>query len=249
MPRAPAVLSIGTTEPRNLAGVGRDVVVAAQYGCVVVTAVAAVSAQDESGVRLLQVLASEVLEAQLDALAGIRVGAVRIGALGSVANVALVARRLETTPDIWAVVDPVLYASAGGALVEGGAFAALRDDLATLPSVVLTPNLGEAAALLGRERIGRDEMETAAMELRERGAGGVLLKGGHLDGEPVDVLATRDGTQAFAAPRIAAGMRGTGCTLAMAIACELALGRGLREAVVSARAFVRAKMTAPASGE
>ncbi len=249
MPQAPAVLSIGTTESRNLAGVGRDVAVGAQYGCAVVTAVAAVSAQDESGVRAFHVLPSNVLEAQLDAVARVRVGAVRIGALGSVANVALVARRLEAMADVWAIVDPVLHASAGGALLESDAFTALRNELAKLPSVVLTPNLDEAAALLGRERIGRDEMEAAATELYERGAGAVLLKGGHLDGDPVDVLATCDGVEAFAASRIAADMRGTGCTLAMAIAGELALGRELRGAVVSARAFVREKMTAPASGE
>jgi hydroxymethylpyrimidine/phosphomethylpyrimidine kinase len=245
----PVVLSIGTTEPRNVAGIGRDIAVAAEYGCAVVTAVAAISAQDERGVRLLHVLASEVLEAQLDALARVRVGAVRVGALGCAANVVLVARRLETMAGVLAIVDPVTQASAGGALLESGAFAALRDELATLPNVLLAPNIAEAAALLGREPIGRGQMEGAAMELRERGAYGVLLKGGHLVGEPVDVLATRDGIEAFAAPRIAAQMGGTGCTLAMAIACELALGRALRQAVIAARAFVRAKMTGPASGE
>ncbi|MHB8432065.1 MAG: bifunctional hydroxymethylpyrimidine kinase/phosphomethylpyrimidine kinase [Candidatus Tyrphobacter sp.] len=249
VPQAPVVLSIGTTESRNVAGVGRDIVVAAEYGCAVVTAVAAVSAQDERGVHLLHVLPSELLEAQLDALAPVRVGAVRVGALGSAANVMLVARRLETMAGVLAIVDPVFHASAGGALLESGAFTALRNELATLPNVLLAPNVAEAAALLGYDSIGRDQMEGAATELRERGAYGVLLKGGHLAGEPVDVLVTRDRIEAFAAPRIAAQMSGTGCTLAMAIACELALGRALREAVVAARAFVRAKMTGPAGGE
>ncbi|HEY9085564.1 MAG TPA: hydroxymethylpyrimidine/phosphomethylpyrimidine kinase, partial [Candidatus Tyrphobacter sp.] len=227
------VLSIGTSHPWNVAGIGRDAVVGAELGVRVLTAVAAVSAQDEHGVRALYVLPAAALRAQLDALAGAQIAAARIGALGSAENVDLVAAFLHSIAPVPAVVDPVFAASAGGALADEAAIVALRDHLATLVNVVLTPNLCEAAMLLGRERIERGELEEAASALYGRGAHAILLKGGHLAGDPIDALASSDGVEAFDAPRIGAAMPGTGCTLAMALACELARGRPLRNAVAA----------------
>ncbi len=242
------MLCVGTSHPWNVAGVGRDLEVGMDLGARVLTAIAAVSAQDELGVRALLVLPEATLQAQLDALSGAEIGAVRIGALGSAENVGCVAGFLHSIAPIPAVVDPVFAASTGGALANEGTIAALRDRLASLANVVLTPNLAEAAVLLERGPIGRGDLENAASALYARGAHAVLLKGGHLAGDPVDVLASPAGIETFAAPRIAAAMRGTGCTLAMALACELAHGRALRDAVLAARAFVRTKMTAAVRG-
>ncbi len=245
----PTILSIGTTHPRNVAGVGRDIAVGNEYRCGVVTAIAAASAQDDEALRELYVLPGDVVEAQLQALAKVHADAIRVGALGSAENVRIVAEHLIARSPVPTVVDPVLEASTGGELIDEEGFVSLRDGLARLSNVILTPNLMEAAAFLGRTRIGESEMDAAARELRERGCAAVLLKGGHLDGDPVDVLVTRGSAERFAAPRIAGVMRGTGCTLAMAIACELAHGRHLRDAVVGARAYLREKMTANARGE
>jgi hydroxymethylpyrimidine/phosphomethylpyrimidine kinase len=238
------VLSIGTTHPWNVAGTGRDIVVGTAMGARVFTAVAAVSAQDSGGVRALAAVDVQTFDAQLDALPWQSAGSVRVGALPTAEHVGAVAARLRPRPDLPAVVDPVLRATLGGALAAGDVAPALSNLISVLPSVILTPNLSEAGTLLGAPVPARDSMAAAAEALLGRGARAVLLKGGHLDGDPVDVLATRDGTETFGDTRIAGRMRGTGCTLAIALACELARGASLRHAVVEARAYLRAQIAA-----
>jgi hydroxymethylpyrimidine/phosphomethylpyrimidine kinase len=236
------VLSIGTTHPWNVAGVGRDLVVGCAKECRVFTAVAAVSAQDSTGVIALGPVAQELFAVQLAALPWESAGAVRVGALPTSAAVRAVAAALRARPWLPAVVDPVFAASRGGELADGAARNALEEELATLSSVVLTPNLLEAAALLHVDAIERSNLGEAATQLRARGAAAVLLTGGHLEGDPADALATSDGVEMFSEARIAGAMHGTGCTLAMALACELASGRPLPGAVRAARAFVRAEI-------
>jgi hydroxymethylpyrimidine/phosphomethylpyrimidine kinase len=240
----PIVLSIGTTHPWNVAGVGRDLIVGTTLNARVFTAVAAVSAQDAAGVRALQPAEPALFEAQLDALPWNAAGAIRVGALVTAGNAAALAARLRTHPGTPAVIDPVMRATRGGELAGEAARAALRDELAGLPNAILTPNVSEAAALLDGETLERDAIAGAAQRLQRRGALAVLLKGGHLGGDPADALATAAGVEIFCEPRIAAEMRGTGCTLAMVLACELARGAGLRDAVLAARAYVRANLAA-----
>ncbi|MFZ1018236.1 MAG: bifunctional hydroxymethylpyrimidine kinase/phosphomethylpyrimidine kinase, partial [Candidatus Cybelea sp.] len=119
---------------------------------------------------------------------------------------------------------------------------ALRDERASLPNVILTPNLAEAAFLLDCGSIDRQRLGESARRLRERGVAAVLLTGGHLEGEPADALASAEGVEILSDSRIAGSMHGTGCTLAMALACELAAGSALRHAVRAARTFVRAEI-------
>lgn len=238
----PAVLSIGTTHPRNVAGVGRDIVVGTELGCRVFATIAAVSVQDDAGVAYVHVLPAEVVRDSIASLRDAGATAVRVGALGSAENVAEVASYLRRSA-LPAVVDPVRYASTGEPLIDEETWQAVWERLAVLSTVTLTPNLAEAAEILGCE-IRADGMEAAAQALRSRGAAAVLLKGGHLAGDPTDVLATSDAVERFTQSRLDAAMRGTGCTLAMAMACELAKGSTLRDAVVTARAFLRTKMTA-----
>lgn len=234
------VLSIGTTHPWNVAGTGLDLRIGTELGVRVLSVVAAVSAQDARGVHALEPLSAAIIRAQLDAIDWDLVDAVRVGALGSAAAVQLVAQAIRGA-DLPAVIDPVLAASGGGALADDATQRAIGDDLLSLPQAIVTPNLAEASALLGRE-VGRAQLVDAARELRSRGARAVLLKGGHLSGEPSDVLADADGVETFAGGRIPGDMRGTGCTLAMALACALARGDELRAAVRFARAFVRERI-------
>jgi hydroxymethylpyrimidine/phosphomethylpyrimidine kinase len=235
----PRVLSIGTTHPRGYAGVGRDLIVGTRLQCDVSIAIAAVSLQDENGVRAVYALPAATLRAQLDFLQ--HTGVVRIGALGSADNVAVVVAWLRARGDsVIAIVDPVMRASPGGTLADEATFGAIRATLATLPNVVLTPNLLEAAALLETSEIG--DAAAAAALLRARGAKAVLLKGGHAVSDPADVLATAEGVESFVAPRIDVEMRGTGCTLAMALACGVAQRLPLRDAVLMAREYVRAEL-------
>ncbi|HEY4434244.1 MAG TPA: hydroxymethylpyrimidine/phosphomethylpyrimidine kinase [Candidatus Cybelea sp.] len=239
---ASMVISIGTTHPWNVAGVGRDLVVGCALGARVFTAVAAISAQDAGGVVALAPVDAGLFERQLQVLPWESAGAVRVGALPTARAVASLTAALARRPWLPVVVDPVLRASSGGELADAAAGEALRDELARLRSVILTPNLAEAAFLLGCGAIGRDAMGESARRLRERGAEAVLLTGGHLEGEPVDALASGDGIEILSGSRIAGSMHGTGCTLAMALACGLAAGSTLPEAVRAARTFVRAEI-------
>jgi hydroxymethylpyrimidine/phosphomethylpyrimidine kinase len=234
------VISIGTSHPWNVAGTGRDLIVGADFGARVFTAIAAVSAQDGRGVHAVHAVPNDVFAAQLSVLPWDSAGAVRIGALPTRAAVHSVAQALQAHSWIPAVVDPVFAASRGGELAGADAQQALRDELAILPNVILTPNLDEAAALLGSASVMRDSIADAAVALRGRGALAVLVKGGHLaGGEPADALATAAGVEIFSEPRIAGRMHGTGCTLAMALACELARQTPLIDGVRAARAYVR----------
>ncbi len=160
------VISIGTTHPWNVAGVGRDIVVGCRLGARVFTAVAAVSAQDRRGVFALDPIEIEVFRAQLDALPWEAAGAVRIGALPTAAAVRAVVERLRLHLALPAVVDPAFAASRGGALADQAARYAFRDELATLPNVILTPNLEEAAFLLASAPLDRSSLGDAAVTLR-----------------------------------------------------------------------------------
>jgi hydroxymethylpyrimidine/phosphomethylpyrimidine kinase len=140
------------------------------------------------------------------------------------------------------VYDPVMVASSGDALAGAGFVAAVKARL--LPLIdCLTPNLAEAAALLGGEvAASEEEMAAQARALLALGPSAVLMKGGHLAGaEAVDLLVTADGVRRFAAPRLPSpNLHGTGCTLSSAIAAHIALGADLPEAVAAAKAFVGA---------
>ena len=238
----PAVLSVGTTHPWNVAGVGLDQLIGGEFGVRVLTVTTAVSAQDAGGVRGLYPLPAEAIRAQFASIPWDAICAIRVGAAPTADAIHEVADALLQHPETPAVVDPVFTATLGGKLAEDGAFPVFRDELATLPNVILTPNVGEAAMLLGTKDLTRNDLAEAAGALLARGARAILIKGGHLSGDPVDTLASADGVDRYIDNRLPGDMRGTGCTLAMALACELARGMKLLDAVRSARAFVRAKI-------
>lgn len=237
-PNAPLVVSIGTTHPRNVAGVGLDAQIAVRYGIVHHMVIAAVSAQDEHGVQSLVALPPDSVRAQLETVAVDRAAAVRIGALGSADNASAVCDALDRVI-VPIVFDPVARASAGGWLYQSEADAkeALFEVMRRLRPI-LTPNIGEAVSLSGTEIFDHDSTLSAATRLLDQGAGAVLIKGGHMSGDPVDVLVTRDKVERFFSHRIPGTFRGTGCRLAMALACEIALGRDLVSAVKGARGYV-----------
>lgn len=238
------VASIGTTHPWNIAGVGLDARVAAEYGLPHVMAIAAVSAQDETGVHAVHVIPPQALEAQLACLPD-DVAAFRVGSLVSTESLRIVAAYLrERASRVPVVVDPVMAATLGGDLqADATLTAALRDELLALP-VIVTPNTGEAERLLGMRVRDEAEQRAAGEQFVRRGARAALVKGGHLAGEPADVLVTSADTLVLHGERLSGSMRGSGCTLAAALACELARGADLQAAAKSAREYVRAKIAA-----
>ena len=163
------------------------------------------------------------------------VRAIKIGMVGTRAVALEIAALLQARPRLPLVVDPVLAASSGARLFDGSPSAAREAYLRLSLGGLLTPNVPEAEALLGATL--EDPMQAGA--LLGEGPSAVLLKGGHLPGDPTDFLFNADGVERFAAPRIATRARGTGCRLASAIAGGLASGLPLRDAVLAARGLVR----------
>jgi hydroxymethylpyrimidine/phosphomethylpyrimidine kinase len=213
------------------------------------TAVTALTAQNTLGVRSIHAVPLQILADQIDAVVeDIGVDAVKIGMLHSADTVRAVASALQRHGLSQVVLDPVMVATSGAKLIDDPAVAVLVRELFPLATLV-TPNLDEAALLVGRPLRSEADMEAAGRELLDRGARAVLVKGGHLPGEKVsDLLLVRGADpQWLRAPRIATpNTHGTGCTLSSAIAGHLALGAPLEQAVARARDFVRGALAAGA---
>ena len=245
----PRVLSIAGSDSGGGAGIQADLKTFAALGCYGMTAITALTAQNTLGVRAIHGVPPAMLRAQIDAvLEDIGAHAVKIGMLHSPDIVLTVAEAIDRHALEKVVLDPVMVATSGAVLIDHPAIAMLVRELFGRASVV-TPNLDEAALLVGRTLDSEAAMETAARELLAMGAAAVLLKGGHLAGDVVsDLLLTKSGeVHWMRAPRIdTANTHGTGCTLSSAIAAQLALGSSLLQAVQAARAYVRAALQAGA---
>jgi hydroxymethylpyrimidine/phosphomethylpyrimidine kinase len=245
----PRVLSIAGSDSGGGAGIQADLKTFAALGCYGMTAITALTAQNTLGVRAIHGIPPAMLRAQIDAvLEDIGAHAVKIGMLHSPEIVLTVAEAIDRHALAKVVLDPVMVATSGAVLIDDPAIAVLVRELFARASVV-TPNLDEAALLVGRNLGSEAAMEAAARELLAMGAPAVLLKGGHLAGAVVsDLLLTKNGELHWMrAPRIdTANTHGTGCTLSSAIAAQLALGATLLQAVQAARAYVRAALQAGA---
>lgn len=232
-------LTIAGSDSGGGAGIQADLKTFMAFGVYGASAITALTAQNTLGVRGVELVTPEMVVAQIEAvLDDIGADAIKTGMLGSAAIIEAVARTLERYGVTQLVVDPVMVAKSGDRLLAEEAVAALRDRL--LPrALVVTPNLPEASVLLGRRVEREAEMPAAARDLHALGARYVLLKGGHLPGDPVDLLF--DGRQMIElrAPRIATPhTHGTGCTYAAAIAALLARGAEVEAAVRTAHDYL-----------
>ena len=208
------------------------------YGASVITAL---TAQNTRGVQAIHDVPADFIAAQIDSVfSDLDVAAVKIGMLSQPSTIAAVASGLTRHGAPAIVLDPVMVATSGDRLVSPEAIAALKTALIPLARV-LTPNLPEAAELLGTD-IARstDEAADHGRRLLALGCEAVLVKGGHGTGpESTDILVTRQATTPLAAPRHSTrNTHGTGCTLSSAIAAYLALGASLEEAVQEAKRYV-----------
>jgi hydroxymethylpyrimidine/phosphomethylpyrimidine kinase len=244
------VLTIAGSDSGGGAGIQADLKTFAALGCFGMTAITALTAQNTCGVRAIHPVPPDMLRAQIDAvLEDIGADAVKVGMLHSPEIVRTVAQAIDRHQLSRVVFDPVMVATSGAKLIDDPAIAVLVAELFPRTALI-TPNLDEAALLVGRPLASAQDMAQAAAELVARGARAVLLKGGHLTGDKViDVLLEASGEPIWmAAPRIAtANTHGTGCTLSSAIAAHLALGATLTQAVQQARDFVRQALQAGAS--
>ena len=201
------------------------------------TAITALTAQNLVGVAAVEPLSADFVLAQVAAVtAEFTVRATKTGMLWSASIVSQVA---ELAPSLGAlVVDPVMIATSGASLLADEAVEAYRNTLLER-ALVCTPNLDEAAALLERPAIGAGELRAVTEELYQRFGCAFLLKGGHLDGDPVDTLSGSMGTIAWRHPRVeGVNTHGSGCSLSAALASRLACGDDLISASEQAIAFV-----------
>lgn len=214
-------LTIAGTDPSGGAGIQADLKAFSALGAYGTSVITALVAQNTCGVQSVYRIAPEFVGAQLDSvLDDVRIDAAKIGMLAETAVVEVVAEKLNRARLPFVVLDTVMIAKSGDALLAPEAVAAIRERL--LPQVsLITPNLPEAAALLGCA-VAQDEksMLQQGAALLDLGCEAVLMKGGHLQhSESPDWLITRAGRQRFTAPRVnTRHTHGTGCSLSAALA-------------------------------
>jgi len=239
------VLSIAGSDPSGGAGIQADLKTFGALGCYGMAVITALTAQNTQGVRAVHIPPVEIITQQIEAIfEDIDVAAIKIGLLPSAEIVEAVAHLLEQVKRP-IVLDPVLVATSGDALSKDDVPSALIRHLFARADVV-TPNVSEAAVLAGEPL--PDDLATVrllAPTLLDKGARAILLKGGDLAGETSDDLFyDASGETLFSAPRIKLGKtghdktHGTGCTLSSAIACFLAQGFPMTEAIRAAKAFL-----------
>ncbi len=236
----PVALTIAGTDSGGGAGVAADLKTFAANGVFGTLAVTAVTAQNTKGVQAVSVLAPDMVAAQIESVvADLAPVAAKTGMLASPEIVAMVAEKARRQELPRLVVDPVLVASSGDPLFEGSATREAYGALAAV-AAVLTPNLPEAALLLGRSIESLVEMEEAARELHALGPGMVVVKGGHNPGEEaVDVVFDGASICYLRAGWVESrNIHGTGCSFSAAIAAKLALGLEPLEAVAAAKEYV-----------
>lgn len=246
------VLIIAGSDSGGGAGIQADIKTVTALGGYAATALTALTAQNTHAVTAIEAVPAAFVRQQMEAvLSDIGADALKAGMLHTAEVVEVVVEVIEKmAPNVPLVVDPVVVAKGGEALLDGPGIKMLKDRL-LLKADVMTPNLPEAEALTGLRIASLDDLEHAAQTLLTLGSKAVLLTGGHLVEKTVrDVLATPNGIEMFECPRIETRhTHGTGCTLASAIATGLAQGLALRDAVLRARVYVQeAIRTAPGLG-
>ena len=239
----PCCLTIAGSDSGGNAGVQADLRAFHAYGLHGCTVFAALTAQNPRGVSAIHAVPPDFVAAQLDAVLGTySIAALKTGMLADAAVIEVVAAKLAAYPKIAKVIDPVMVATSGARLIEDSAVETLKTKLLPLATLI-TPNVPEAEALSGMHITCRAEVREAAKRLNGEFGCAVLVKGGHAVGdlgEAEDTLFDGSEFRAFTMPWIEnpVSTHGTGCTLAAALAAELALGRGLAEAVRGAKEYV-----------
>jgi hydroxymethylpyrimidine/phosphomethylpyrimidine kinase len=256
--KPPVVLSIAGFDPSSGAGVTADIKTIAAHGCYGVACITAMTVQSTGGVQRVEALDPGLVTDTLEHLADdLEISGIRIGMLGSGKVVKAVADFLSGPSGRSAgrakaarfaniVLDPIVKSSSGANLLDPSAIGLLVERLLPLADVV-TPNIDEAAAMTGIKITNLDDMKEASGKLHELGARAVVITGGHLD-KAIDLLSftTKRGIEQeiFKAERQRSNStHGTGCAFATAMACHLALDRGLAEAALLAKTYVSAAIS------
>jgi hydroxymethylpyrimidine/phosphomethylpyrimidine kinase len=236
----PIALTIAGSDSGGGAGIQADLKTFHAREVHGLSVIAAITSQNTQGVTAVHTVPLKHIRSQLDAVFDdFAIGAVKTGMLGSASVTRLVAKEMRARKPAWLVVDPVMISTSGARLLDEDAVEAMVEELIPLADV-LTPNLPEAEALLGKKLRKAQDFDRAGKALLKLGARAVLLKGGHSDERQViDRFYDESGVMELRHRRLPIEGHGTGCTLASAIAAELAKGHAPRSAVRRAVAYVQ----------
>lgn len=234
------VLTIAGSDCSGGAGVQADIKTITAHKLYALSVITALTAQNTMGVYGVSDVAPEFVEAQMRAcFEDIVPDAVKIGMISNAQIASCIAGLLSDLGAKNIVLDPVMVATSGGKLIQTDAIAVLKEELFSL-STIITPNINEAQVLVDGKIEDIEDMQQAARELGEKYNTAVLIKGGHLgENDATDVLFYEGNFSVFSANKISTkNTHGTGCTLSSAIACNLANGKDLVQAVQNAKNFV-----------
>ncbi len=241
------MLTIAGFDPCSGAGVTADIKTIAAHGCYGAACITALTVQSTAAVRRVEVVDAKLIAETLAELSSdLEIAALHVGMLGSGKVVRAVADFLAVHKMPNVVLDPIFKSSSGTELLGAAGVRLLIEELLPLAAVV-TPNIEEAAVLTGLAVTDPEEMRMAARKIHEMGAKAVVITGGHLD-KAIDLLSftSRRGIEQelFKSARLRSNStHGTGCAFSTSISCHLAMGRGLPEAVLLAKAYVSAAIS------
>lgn len=234
-------LTIAGSDSCGGAGIQADIKAMSANGVYAMSVITAVTAQNTQGVFGIQDISPEMIESQIDVLFDdiSHIDAIKIGMVSKVESIKAISKSLRKVKNLPPVVlDPVMVSTSGSNLLSVDAKETLIKELFPL-AIVITPNLHEAEALLGKEIKNVEDMKKACVELKKLGSKYVLVKGGHLDLEATDVLYDGDNFTLVGGKIIKTkNKHGTGCTLSSAIAANLAKGMSMEEAVKEAKRYI-----------
>ncbi|MCL2132053.1 MAG: bifunctional hydroxymethylpyrimidine kinase/phosphomethylpyrimidine kinase [Lentimicrobiaceae bacterium] len=240
------ILTIAGSDSGGGAGIQADIKTISALGGFAASAITAVTVQNTLGVSNIHDIPCNIVAEQIDAvLSDFAVKAIKIGMINQADLVDVIASAIKKHRVEYVVVDPVMVATSGDKLMQNATIEKLKKELFPLATII-TPNLHEAAVLLGTAINNAEEMESAAAKLGSFGSKSVLIKGGHLsDNEMIDVLwvnyeaENEEEIHTFSVPKIETkNLHGTGCTLSAAIAVFLAYGKDIPQAVELAKKYV-----------
>jgi hydroxymethylpyrimidine/phosphomethylpyrimidine kinase len=232
-------LTIAGSDSSGGAGIQADLKTFSAHGLFGMSVIVAVTAQNTQKVVAVQDITPDMIKKQIDAIfQDIDVDVVKIGMVSQVESILAIAERLELYKPELIVLDTVMVSKSGYDLLNPESVDTLIEKLLPLATLV-TPNIPEAEKLTGQKITSIEDMEEAAKSIYKIGAKNILITGGHLEGDAIDVLFDGDGFTHYKSPKIQTkNTHGTGCTLSSAIASNLALGMDIRKAVSEAKSYI-----------
>lgn len=239
MKKIKKILTVAGSDTCGGAGIQADIKTISAMGHFAMSAITAVTAQNTMGVRLCEAVSAEMMRSQLQCVyEDIIPDAVKTGMIANCRNAEIIAELLRANNAKNVVCDTVIMSSSGHPLISADGLKVMTEKLFPVCDV-LTPNIPEAEKLCGMKIVTRTDMENAARILSGLTRGAVLVKGGHYDGDAVDILYHNGRTDEYISKRIDnPNTHGTGCTLSSAIACGLAEGKSCYEAVSCAKEYI-----------